>query len=67
MQQHVTIGMRQQPEAMRNPHTAERDEIALTEAVYVITVADTHMRNTFEKTQAADSTGPRCVRMTKSR
>ena len=31
MQQYVAIGMRQQSEPVRNPHAAERDEIALAD------------------------------------
>src|SRR5690606_25764217 len=57
MQQHVAIGMRQQAALMWNPHAAERDEVALAEAMHVVTVADTHSQNT-RKRPAADSTGP---------
>ncbi|MNP78097.1 hypothetical protein D3C76_1756410 [compost metagenome] len=42
MQQHVTIGMSDEPELVRDAHAAEGDEIALAEAVYVVTVANSH-------------------------
>ncbi len=48
MQQHVTVGMGEQPEPVWNPHAAKRDVVAFAEAVHVVTVADTHRSNTLE-------------------
>jgi hypothetical protein len=53
MQQYISIGMRQQAEFVRNPHATERDEVALAEAVDVVTMADTHAHNPFEKLKVA--------------
>ncbi len=48
VQQHVAVGMGEQPEPVWNPHAAKRDVVAFTEAVHVVTVADTHRSNTLE-------------------
>ncbi|MCY1447631.1 hypothetical protein D9M71_642610 [compost metagenome] len=42
VQQHVAVGMGDQPELVGNAHAAQGDEIALAEAVYVVTVANSH-------------------------
>ncbi|MDT4878476.1 hypothetical protein FQZ97_1140750 [compost metagenome] len=42
MQQHIAVGMGDQPELVGDPHAAKGDEIALAETVHVIAVANTH-------------------------
>src|SRR5690606_8083627 len=42
MQQHVAVGMGDQPELVGNPYTTEGDEIAFAEAMNVVAVTDTH-------------------------
>ncbi len=49
MQHHVAIRMREQPELVRDPHPTEGDEIALTETMHVIAMADTHSHLHLEK------------------
>jgi len=52
MQQHVAVGMGDQPELVGNAHAAQGDEIALAEAVYVVAMADTHKEQRPEKVRA---------------
>jgi hypothetical protein len=49
VEQHVAIGMGDEPEFVRDAHAAQGDEITLAEAVYVVTVADTHDGNALLK------------------
>ena len=42
MQQHIAIGMSDQPALMRDAHSAEHDMIAVTKAVNIVTVTDSH-------------------------
>ena len=52
MQQHITIGMGQQAEFMGNLHAAQGDKGALTEAVHIVAVANTHKKQRPEKVRA---------------
>ncbi|MNF99164.1 hypothetical protein D3C84_820540 [compost metagenome] len=44
MQQDVTIGVSEQSEAVCNAHAAQSDEIAFSETVHIIAVANTHKK-----------------------
>ncbi|MNU07885.1 hypothetical protein D3C72_2536870 [compost metagenome] len=56
MQQHVAVGVSDEPERVGNAHAAESDEVTLAEAVHVVAVADTHKENALKKS-GRDSTG----------
>jgi hypothetical protein len=45
VQQDVTVGMSEQPEAVCNAHAAQSNEIAFSETVHIIAVANTHKKN----------------------
>lgn len=42
MQHNVAVGMSQQPVVVRNAHAAQGDEIAFSETVHIVAVANTH-------------------------
>jgi predicted lipoprotein len=44
VQQHVTVGMSQQPEFVCNTHAAQGNEIAFSETVHIVAVANTHKK-----------------------
>jgi hypothetical protein len=44
VQQDVTVGMSEQPEAVCNTHAAQSNEIAFSETVHIIAVANTHKK-----------------------
>jgi hypothetical protein len=44
VEQDVTVRMGEQPEAVCNAHAAQSDEIAFSETVHIIAVANTHKK-----------------------
>ncbi|MNI77532.1 hypothetical protein D3C73_1338320 [compost metagenome] len=44
VQEDVTVRVGEQPEAVCNAHTAQSDEIAFSETVHIIAVANTHKK-----------------------
>ncbi|WVV49624.1 hypothetical protein THH46_06140 [Pseudomonas sp. NA13] len=42
MQQDITVRMREQPEAVCDPHAAQSNEVAFSETVNIVAVANTH-------------------------
>ncbi|MNJ70104.1 hypothetical protein D3C77_665260 [compost metagenome] len=51
MKQHIAVGMGDEPELVGDAHAAQGDEIALAEAVYVVTVANSHDQKNALKSQ----------------
>jgi len=45
VQQDVTVGVSEQPEAVCNAHAAQSNEIAFSETVHIVAVANTHKKN----------------------
>jgi hypothetical protein len=44
VQQDVTVGVSEQPEAVCNAHTSQGNEVAYSETVHIIAVANTHKK-----------------------
>ena len=44
VQDHVAVGMSQQPMVVCNAHAAQGDEIAFSETVHIVAVANTHKK-----------------------
>jgi hypothetical protein len=44
VQQDIAIGMRKQTELVRDPYPAQGNEIAFSETVHIIAVANTHKK-----------------------